>query len=132
MGGTLEYLLTHHYNTNHYKESKGTHATFFSFCFVAAVIYASRTDTIQAASSNAANFELQALIAPIIGGITFDGGKGSVSGAFLGMVFIGLITNAMNMMQVSSYYQDMVRGIIIVIAVVISNIENIRKQFGMR
>ena len=99
-------------------------------CGIAAIIYASRLDSINAASGS--GLELQALIAAIIGGITFDGGKGTISGAFLGALFMGLIRNSMNMMQVSSYYQDTIMGIIIVAAVVISNIDNIRKGFGTR
>ena len=99
-------------------------------CGIAAIIYASRLDAIKANSG--AGLELKALIAAIIGGVTFDGGKGTISGAFLGALFMGLITNSMNLMQVSSYYQDMIMGIIIVAAVIISNIDNIRKEFGLR
>ena len=99
-------------------------------CGIAAIIYASRLDAIKANSGD--GYALEALIAAIIGGVTFDGGKGTISGTFLGVLFMGLIKNAMNMMQVSSNMQYVIMGIIIVVAVIISNMENIRKEFGMR
>jgi len=99
-------------------------------CGIAAVIYASRLDAIKANSGD--GYALEALIAAIIGGVTFDGGKGTISGTFLGVLFIGLIKNSMNMMQVSSNMQYVIMGIIIVVAVIISNLENIRKEFGLR
>ena len=101
-----------------------------AYCGLAAIIYASRLDSIK--SNSGQGMELQALISSIIGGVTFDGGKGTITGAFLGVMFMGLIQNSMNMMQVNSYYQAMITGMIIVGAVVISNIENIRKEFGLR
>jgi len=101
-----------------------------ALCGLAAIIYASRLDSIK--SDSGAGMELEALVSAIIGGVTFDGGKGTISGAFLGVLFMGLISNSMNMMQVNSYYQRLIRGIIIVVAVVISNIDNIRKEFGLR
>ena len=113
-------------NVDRYKIA--TFALTGLLCGIAAIIFVSRLDSVKASSGD--GLELQALIAAIIGGVTFDGGKGTVSGAFLGVLFMGLITNAMNMMQVSSYYQDMIIGIIIVGAVVISNIDNIRR--GLR
>ena len=99
-------------------------------CGIAAIIYASRLDAIKANSGD--GYALEALIAAIIGGVTFDGGKGTISGTFLGVLFMGLIRNSMNMMQVSSNMQYVIMGIIIVVAVIISNLENIRKEFGMR
>ena len=99
-------------------------------CGIAAVIYASRLDAIKANSGF--GYALDALIAAIIGGVTFDGGKGTISGSFLGVLFMGLISNSMNMMQVSANLQYVIKGIIIVVAVIISNLENLRKEFGLR
>jgi len=99
-------------------------------CGIAAVIYASRLDAIKANSGF--GYALDALIAAIIGGVTFDGGKGTISGSFLGVLFMGLIQNSMNMMQVSANLQYVIKGIIIVVAVIISNLENLRKEFGLR
>ena len=68
------------------------------------------------------------LTAAIIGGVTFDGGKGTISGAFLGCVLMGVISNAMNILQVETYIQTIITGAIIVCAVVLSNINNIRRR----
>ncbi|WZL73952.1 ABC transporter permease [Clostridiaceae bacterium 35-E11] len=67
-------------------------------------------------------YDLRALAAAIIGGVTFEGGKGTVGGAFLGVILLGIVSNAMNILSVSSYYQTVVLGFIIVVAVVASNI----------
>ena len=67
-------------------------------------------------------YELQSIAAAVIGGVTLDGGKGSVVGCFLGVLLLGIISNALNILGVSPFYQNMVLGSIIVIAVVVSNI----------
>ncbi|MEG1657179.1 MAG: ABC transporter permease, partial [Christensenellaceae bacterium] len=64
----------------------------------------------------------------IIGGITFEGGRGTIPGAFLGCLFMGIIANAMNILGVESYTQTIITGIIIVGAVVLSNISNLKKK----
>ncbi len=95
-------------------------------CGIAAIVYATRLDSITAGSG--AGYEISALTGAIIGGITFEGGKGSILGAFLGVFFIGLISNAMNVLNIQSAIQTIVTAIIVVIAVVTSNIKNIRKN----
>ena len=69
-----------------------------------------------------------ALAAAIIGGVTFDGGKGTIGGAFLGCLLMGVISNAMNILGVDTNVQTIITGAIIVGAVVLSNINNIRKK----
>jgi len=93
-------------------------------CGIASILYASRLDSITAGAGS--GFELNALTACIIGGVTFDGGKGTILGAFLGVVFMGLVTNAMNVLGIASSMQYVVSGVIVVTAVIISNINNIR------
>ena len=68
------------------------------------------------------------LAAAIIGGVTFDGGKGTISGAFLGCLLMGVISNAMNILGVDNNVQTIITGAIIVAAVVLSNINNIKKK----
>lgn len=96
------------------------------YCGIAAILYASRLDSITAGGG--AGYELTALTGAVIGGITFDGGKGTITGAFLGTLFMGLVSNAMNVLSVDTFIQTIVSGLIVVIAVVISNIDNIRKK----
>ncbi len=67
----------------------------------------------------ASGMELQVLAACVIGGASLTGGEGSVLGAFLGVVFVGMISNAMTMLAVSIYWQQVVTGAILIIAVAI-------------
>jgi ribose/xylose/arabinose/galactoside ABC-type transport system permease subunit len=96
------------------------------YCGIATILYASRLDSITAGGGS--GYELTALSAAIIGGVTFDGGKGTIIGAFLGIVFMGLVNNAMNILGVDSYIQTIVSGIIVVVAVIISNLDNLRQK----
>ncbi|MHB8279592.1 MAG: ABC transporter permease [Candidatus Humimicrobiaceae bacterium] len=92
---------------------------------LAALVLVSRLGMVRADSG--ADYALQALAASIIGGVTFEGGKGSLVGAFFGVLLLGILYNAMNIIGVSSYIQTIVLGAIIVIATVISNIGKMRR-----
>lgn len=96
------------------------------FCGLAAIVFAARLDSVTATAGT--GYELSALTAAIIGGITFEGGRGTIPGAFLGCLFMGIIANAMNILGVESYTQTIITGIIIVGAVVLSNISNLKKK----
>jgi len=61
---------------------------------------------------------LQAVAAAVIGGVSLYGGRGSVLGAVLGGVFLTLIANALNLLNVSSFLQLVTAGTIIIVAVV--------------
>jgi ribose/xylose/arabinose/galactoside ABC-type transport system permease subunit len=93
---------------------------------VASIVLVSRLDSIVASAGT--GYELAALMAAIIGGVTFEGGRGTVGGAFLGVIMTGLISNAMTILSVNSYLQTAVTGSIIVIAVVLSNMGKHRKK----
>lgn len=96
------------------------------FCGIAAILYATRLNSVTAGGG--AGYELNALTACVVGGITFDGGKGSIAGAFLGVFFMGLINNVMNILSIDSYYQTMISGLIIVVAVILSNLNRMRRE----
>jgi len=88
------------------------------------IIYGIRIDSVTANAG--LGYETSALTAAIIGGVTFEGGKGSIAGAFLGCILMGVISNAMNILQVETYIQTIITGIIIAAAVVFSNVASIR------
>jgi inositol transport system permease protein len=82
---------------------------------LAGVVLASR---ITAGQPNAAvGYELDAIAAAVIGGTSLSGGVGGVGGTILGALFMGVINNGLDLMNVSSYYQQVVKGLIIVGAV---------------
>ncbi|GAA5167993.1 MULTISPECIES: ABC transporter permease [Amycolatopsis] len=64
--------------------------------------------------------EFTAISAVIIGGASLFGGRGSVVGTFLGVIFLGLLNNGMVLLDLSSYAQGVARGVIVLLAVVIS------------
>lgn len=63
--------------------------------------------------------ELRVITAAIIGGASLNGGEGSVFGAFLGALFMGVLANALNLLGVDVYWQNLVTGLILITAVVI-------------
>ncbi|HOV94040.1 MAG TPA: ABC transporter permease [Spirochaetales bacterium] len=97
------------------------------FCGIAAIVLAARLDSITS-SAVTANYELSALTAAVVGGVTFEGGRGTIVGAFTGVLLIGLISNAMTVLSINSYIQKIVEGAIIVIAVILSNLSNMKHQ----
>ncbi|MGB4406449.1 MAG: ABC transporter permease [Sphaerochaeta sp.] len=62
-------------------------------------------------------YELDAIAAVAIGGTSMNGGVGSLSGTILGFILIGLLSNSMNLMNINSFYQQIVKGSLIIIAV---------------
>jgi len=62
-------------------------------------------------------YELDATAAAVIGGTSLSGGVGGVGGTILGALFMGVINNGLDLLNVSSYYQQIVKGLIIVGAV---------------
>lgn len=89
---------------------------------VAGLILVSR---VSVAEPNAGNlFELDAIAATLIGGTSFDGGVGAVTGTILGVLILAIITNLLNLLGVSPFVQMLAMGLIIVVAVVISDQRN--------
>lgn len=64
-------------------------------------------------------FELTAITMVILGGTSFVGGQGTVWGTLIGAAILGVLANAMNLLGVSAFYQDLSTGIVILIAVII-------------
>ena len=62
-------------------------------------------------------YELDAIAAVAIGGTSMNGGVGSLTGTFLGFVLIGLLSNSMNLLNINSFYQQIVKGCLIIVAV---------------
>lgn len=67
------------------------------------------------------SYELDAIAAVVIGGTSLAGGKGRLWGTMIGVLLIGVINNGLDLLNVSSYYQLIVKGLVIVIAVLIDS-----------
>ena len=62
-------------------------------------------------------YELDAIAAVALGGTSMNGGRGKVAGTLIGILIIGVINNGLNILGISSYYQDVVKGLVILVAV---------------
>lgn len=87
----------------------------------------SRTNVGQ--PSAALNYEFDAIIGVILGGTSFSGGIGTIAGAVVGCVVMGILANIMNLINISPNWQYVVKGIIILIAVVL---DATTKKFSLR
>ncbi|HVZ13221.1 MAG TPA: ABC transporter permease [Bauldia sp.] len=83
---------------------------------VAAIVLTSRNLTAQAGMGT--GYELDAIAMTVIGGTSLYGGRGSIVGTVLGALILGVITSGFTFLRVDAYYQDMIKGVIIVGAVV--------------
>ncbi|GGB93721.1 ABC transporter permease [Dyadobacter sediminis] len=80
------------------------------------------TSRITTGQPNAgAGFELDAIAAAIIGGTSTSGGTGTMTGTLIGALLIGVISNSLDLLNVTSYYQQVVMGVIIIGAVVLDS-----------
>lgn len=62
-------------------------------------------------------YEMDAIAATALGGTSMSGGRGKIQGTLIGVLIIAVLNNGMNILGISSYYQDVVKGIVILIAV---------------
>lgn len=86
------------------------------FVGIAGVLFMSRVNA--GLPNGAVGFEMTALTAAIIGGTSFSGGIGSAAGTLAGAFIVGFLDNIMNLTNVDSYMQQIVRGAIIALAVI--------------
>lgn len=110
---------------------KNARILFFSyimcsvFACVAGLVFVSRTNS--APSTLANNLEMKAIMAAVIGGtsVTF-GGKGKILGTFLGVIIVGLMTNALDLLGVSAYYQQFIQGVMVLLVVFLEAVRSNR------
>ncbi len=88
---------------------------------IAGIILSSRMFSGQPSAGS--GLELDAIAACVIGGTSTTGGKGRLWGTFLGALIMGIITNGMNLMNISTNWQLIVQGLIIIIAVGLDRIK---------
>ena len=79
------------------------------------VIMASRLNSAQPTAG--AGFELDAIAAVVLGGTSLSGGVGTVGGTLIGAMIIGVLDNGLNLLNVSSFYQQVAKGVVILLAV---------------
>jgi inositol transport system permease protein len=99
---------------------RGTKVTAFMvnglFVGIAGVLFMSRVNA--GLPNGAINYEFQGLTSSIIGGTSFTGGVGTAGGTVVGSFIVGFLNNILNLANVNSYLQQIVRGAIIALAVI--------------
>ncbi|MFM0310989.1 L-arabinose ABC transporter permease AraH [Paraburkholderia sp. RL17-383-BIF-A] len=89
---------------------------------LAGVILASR---ITSGQPNAAEgFELNVISACVLGGVSLLGGRATISGVVIGVLIMGTVENVMNLMNIDAFYQYLVRGAILLAAVLLDQLKN--------
>jgi inositol transport system permease protein len=84
---------------------------------IAGIVLMSRVNSGQPAAGVA--YEFDAITAVVVGGTSLMGGTGTITGTIIGSMIIGVINNILNLMNVSSYWQQIVKGLIIAVAVIL-------------
>lgn len=91
---------------------------------LAGLVYTSRSTSMQPTLGT--GMEMDAIAAVVLGGTSMAGGQGGIFGTVMGALIIGLINNGLNLLRMDSFWQYIVKGIVILIAVYIDCIKNKR------
>ncbi len=95
---------------------------------LAGIILASRMYSGQPTAGEGA--EMDAIASVVVGGTSMSGGNGKIGGTLIGALIIGVLSNGLNLMNVNSFWQTVVKGVVILSAVFIDYIRNVKKANG--
>lgn len=96
---------------------------FSGFCAaLVGLIIASQLQAAHPATGE--TFEMNAIAAAVLGGTSMSGGKGRIIGTVIGAFVIGILSDGLVMMGVSSFWQTVIKGVVIIAAVVIDQVQN--------
>ena len=90
---------------------------------IGAILYISRIGSMDFANAGS-GYEMDAIAAVVVGGTSMAGGKGSLIGAFIGMLIMGVMNNILNTVGVPTFLCDAVKGVIIIFAVLLQKKDN--------
>jgi len=82
------------------------------------------SELVAAHPATGTTYEMNAIAAAVLGGTSLAGGRGSIGGAVLGAFVIGILNDGMVMMGVSSFWQTVIKGVVIVLAVIFDQMQN--------
>lgn len=90
------------------------------------ILLAARLTAVQ--SEMGSGYEMDAIAAAVIGGTSMAGGKGSIIGAIIGAVILGMISNGLDLLSVNQFYRQIIVGAIIIIAVALERFTSLKKE----
>ena len=117
VGGNLEATRLSGINTG--KVLIFVYAMSGLFAALAGIIVTARLSSAQPTAG--ISYELDAIAAVVVGGTSLMGGKGKITGTLIGALIIGILNNALNLLDISSNYQDIIKSIVILVAVLADN-----------
>ncbi|GAB3476656.1 ribose ABC transporter permease [Marinomonas epiphytica] len=97
----------------------GVYAICGMLSALAGIIVTSRLSSAQPTAGM--SYELDAIAAVVLGGTSLAGGRGRIMGTLIGALIIGFLNNALNLLDVSSYYQMIAKALVILLAVMVDN-----------
>lgn len=100
----------------------GSYVVMGLCCAICAIVYVGRMSSAEASAGD--GFELTAIAAAAIGGASLSGGRGSIIGAIVGALILSVLSNGLTLLRVSSFYQTMMTGVIIIVAILIDRFTN--------
>ncbi|RJQ62042.1 ABC transporter permease subunit [Streptococcus pseudopneumoniae] len=92
---------------------------------ISGLIITSRLSSAQPTAG--ASYEMDAIAAVVLGGTSLSGGKGRILGTLIGALIIGVLNNGLNIIGVSAFWQQVVKGVVILIAVLIDRFKVIKQ-----
>ena len=104
---------------SYFKQVLIAHLYSSAMCFLGALILGSKMSSGRADVAD--TYILQAVTAAVFGGISIKGGKGSISGALLGVIVFTLLTSGFTMINVSQFYRQVATGLLLLITLFIRN-----------
>lgn len=96
------------------------------FTSIGAILMLARLNSAQ--SSTGEGYEFNCLTACVVGGVSANGGKGTVAGAIIGCLIVGVLQNGLAIMNINEYVQEVIKGTVLLIAVVYDTLSILRNE----
>ncbi len=95
-----------------------TYAIMGAIAGLAGILYVCKFAAAQ--GETATGYEMNVIAACVLGGVSVTGGTGKIQGVFLGALLLGILNNAMPLIQVSTFWQEAIRGLIILVSIILN------------
>ncbi len=96
------------------------------YATIAGIVLSGRMNS--SSSSLANGIEMDVIAAAVIGGMSMSGGEGNVWGALFGSLLMGVLKNGMNQLSIHSFWQQIILGIVLILAIIMDSLRNSNKK----